>query len=101
MLMEKCITLTKYQFSLDGKDFAEGFIFSDTDVYEESLFRLGSLHCLHCGKKLPVPEGAVLNAVIDGRNTDGKLMFHKDHFLLSIPRDAAEMEKPQDTVKNL
>ena len=85
MLTEKYITLTKYQFSLDGENFAEGFIFSDTDI--------------------PVPEGTMLEAAIDGRNIDGKLMFHKNRFLLSIRQDAhpdiADFEKSQEAVKNL
>ncbi len=102
MLTEKYITLTKYQFSLDGENFAEGFIFSDTDIHEESLFRLGSLRC---GGKIPVPEGTMLEAAIDGRNIDGKLMFHKNRFLLSIRQDAhpdiADFEKSQEAVKNL
>ncbi len=98
MLMEKCITLTKYQFSLDGENFAEGFIFSDTDIHEESLFRLGSLRC---GKKIPVPEGTMVEAAIDNRKAGGKLMFHKNRFLLSILPDTADFEKSQEAVKNL
>jgi len=81
MLIEKCVTLTKYQFSLDGVDFAEGYIFSDGDTDEDSLFRLGTLR--HADK-LPVPEGAFLQAEIENGDLNGKLMFQKDRFVLSV-----------------
>ena len=81
MLMEKHMTLTKYQFSLDGVDFAEGFMFSGDDADEGCLFRLGSLR--HADE-LPVPEGAFLQANIGSGNLDGKLMFQRDRFVLSV-----------------
>lgn len=81
MMLERCVTLTKYQFSLDGEDFAEGYLVSEGDIQEGRLFRMGSLRC---GRELPVPEGAFLEADVDNENMDGKLMFQNNRFLLSM-----------------
>lgn len=87
MMVEKCVTLTKYQFSLDGEDFAEGYLLSEDSLDGEKLFHMGSLRCQ---EELPVPEGAFLEAVIDNDGfSDGRLMFHRDRFLISMLGDTA------------
>lgn len=89
MMVEKCVTLTKYQFSLDGEGFAEGYLFSEGEGHEaqERVFHMGSLHCR---EELPVPEGKFLEAVIDDNGfSDGKLMFQRDCFLLSMLGDTS------------
>ena len=89
MLVEKCVTFTKYQFSLDGEGFAEGYLFSEegSNGAQERIFHMGSLRCQ---EELPVPEGKFLEAVIDDNGfSDGKLMFHRNSFLLSMLGDTS------------
>ena len=100
MLFEKHFTLKKYQFSVDGEEFAQGYLLSEDSPEGEKVFHMGSLHC---DGELPVPEETFLEAVIDdGGFSDGRLMLRGGRFLISLLGDTStpiQRESPRSFLR--
>ena len=90
MMMERSLTLTKYNFSVNGTTFAQGYLLEDGHNRGGGLFRMGSVR-LH--KRLPVPEGTLVEAQMQDEGVRGKLLFQKGRFLLSLWQ--GEDDRPQ------
>lgn len=91
MMMEKYVTVTKYSFSMDGDTFAKGYLVSDEENRGGRLFRLGSVRFEN---ESPIAEGDFVDARMEGEATDGRLMFQKGRFVLSL-RDRSAYKLPE------
>jgi hypothetical protein len=81
MMMEKYVTVTKYSFSMDGEQFARGYLVTDDDNRGGRLFRMGTLYY---EKESPVEENVMLDARMDNEAADVKLLLRKDRFMFSL-----------------
>ena len=96
MMMEKIVTVTKYSFSMDGEQFARGYLVTDDDNRGGRLFRMGSVYF---EKESPVEENTFVDARMENEAADGKLLFKKDRFLFSLrDRKAYHLPSAQENV---
>ena len=80
-MTEKFVTVTKYSFSMEGEQFARGYLVTDDDNRGGRLFRMGSVYF---EKESPVEENTFVDARMENEAADGKLLFKKGRFLFSL-----------------
>ena len=95
-MTEKFVTVTKYSFSMEGEQFARGYLVTDDDNRGGRLFRMGSVYF---EKESPVEENTFVDARMENEAADGKLLFKKDRFLFSLrDRKAYHLPSAQENV---
>lgn len=96
-MTEKYVTVTKYNFSVDGEAFAKGYLVADDQNRGGRLFRMGSVYF---EKESPVEEDTFVEARIENEAADGRLLFRKDRFLFSL-RDRSAYHLPEVREQNV